>query len=83
MTPLNVSWEEVRQLQSIARCRSLPYSIVQMDQIVQSCETNTVVVRRFGVIKMTVGKWLRCYCEVGIEGLQDVLRPGRAPHLRG
>ena len=80
MPPLVLSDDEVQQLQSIANSRSLPHSIVQRAQIVLACaagETNTAISKRMGLTGMTVGKWRRRYRELGLEGLHDVLRPGR------
>jgi putative transposase len=50
--PLDLSDEEVQQLQSIAYSRSFPHSIVQRAQIVLACaagETNTVISKRMGL----------------------------------
>jgi len=80
MHPLVLSDDEVQQLQALASSRSLPHSIVQHAQIVLDCsagETNTASARRMGLSGMTVGKWRKRYRELGIEGLDDELRPGR------
>jgi putative transposase len=80
MPPLELSEDDVRELQSIANSRSLPHSLVQRAQIVLACgagETNTAIAKRMGVTGMTVGKWRKRYREFGNEGLHDELRPGR------
>ena len=80
MPPLELSEDDVRELQIIANSRSLPHSLVQRAQIVLACgagETNTSIAKRMGVTGMTVGKWRQRYREFGIEGLHDELRPGR------
>ena len=80
MAPLELSVDEVSQLQSLAGSRTLPHSIVQRAQIVLACaagDTNTAVAKRFGVRGSTVGKWRQRYLDQGIEGLHDELRPGR------
>jgi putative transposase len=80
MAPLELSVDEVSQLQSLAGSRTLPHSIVQRAQIVLACaagDTNTAVAKRFAVRGSTVGKWRQRYLDQGIEGLHDELRPGR------
>jgi len=80
MAPLELSVDEVSQLQSLAGSRTLPHSIVQRAQIVLACaagDTNTAVAKRFAVRGSMVGKWRQRYLDQGIEGLHDELRPGR------
>jgi transposase len=40
-------------------------------------ETNTAISKRMGLTGMTVGKWRNRYRELGLEGLNGELRPGR------
>lgn len=80
MPPLELSEDEIQQLQSMAASRSQPLSMLQRARIVLACwagESNTAIARRMGLTVMTVGKWRRRYRELGIEGLLDELRPGR------
>jgi putative transposase len=80
MAPLELSADEISQLQSLAGSRTLPHSIVQRAQLVLACgagETNTAVAKRFRVRGSTVGKWRQRYLDLGIQGLHDELRPGR------
>ena len=80
MPPLLLSEEEVQHLQALAHSRSLPHSIVQRAQIVLACgagESNTAIAKRMGLTGMTVGKWRKRYRGLGLEGLQDELRPDR------
>ncbi len=80
MAPLELSADGVSQLQSLAGSRTWPHSIVQRAQIVLACaagEANTAVAKRFGVRGSTVGRWRQRYLHLGIEGLNDELRPGR------
>ncbi len=80
MPPLVLTEDDLQQLQSIANSRSLPHSFVQRAQIVLACgagETNTSIAKRMGLIGMTVGKWRKRYPDLGLEGLYDLLRPGR------
>ena len=43
--------------------------------------TNTAIAKRMGLTGMTVGKWRKRYRDLVLEGLDNELRPGRAPHL--
>jgi putative transposase len=59
MPPLVLGCVEVQQLHSIATSKSLPYSIIQREQIELACgagETNTTISKRMGMTGMTVGK---------------------------
>ena len=78
--PLDLSDDEVQQLQSLASSRSLPHSIVPRAQIVLACgagETNPAIAKRMGLADMTVGEWRKQYRKLGMEGLHNELRPGR------
>jgi len=80
IAPLVLIDEEIKQLQSIAKSRSLPHSLVQRAQIILACgagTTNKEVAERMGIRNNTVGKWRQRYINLGIEGLHDELRPGR------
>jgi putative transposase len=59
MAPLELSVDELSQLQSLAGSRILPHSIVQRAQIVACAagDTNTAVPKLFAVRASTVGKW--------------------------
>ena len=80
MGPLNLTDDELIKLQSLAGSCLLPHSIVQRAQIVLACasgDTNTIVAKRFGVRGSTEGKWRKRNLDLGLEGLDDELRPGR------
>jgi hypothetical protein len=80
LSPLELSAEEVNQLQSLAGSRTLPHSIVYLAQIVLgrgAGETNTPIAKRMGLTGMTVGTWRKCYRDLGLEGLHDELRPAQ------
>jgi putative transposase len=80
MPPLELSEDEVQQLQALAHSSSLAHPIVQRTQIVLACgasETNTAIAKRMGVKGMTVGKWQKRYRELGLEGLHYELCSGR------
>lgn len=79
MAPLELSADEVIQLQGLAGSRTLPHSIVQCAHIVLACAsgvTNTALAKRFDVPGSTVGKWRQRYHDLGTDGLNDELRPG-------
>ena len=51
IAPIELSADEVSQLQSLAGSRTLPHSIVQRAQIILACaagETNTAMANRIG-----------------------------------
>jgi hypothetical protein len=78
--PLDLSNEEVCQLESLSKSRSLPHGLVQRAQIILECRgggSNASIGKRLGVSHVTVGKWRTRYMEMGIAGLHDELRPGR------
>lgn len=80
VAPIVLSESEEAQLQSLARSRTLPHSLVQRAQIVLACAqgiAGSTVARRLGLTNATVGKWRKRYRERGIGGLHDELRPGR------
>jgi len=80
MPPLVLNDDEVQQLQALSHSRSMPHSIVQRAQIELACgagESNTAIAKQMGLTGMTDGKWRKRYRDVGLEGLQDELRPGR------
>jgi transposase len=77
---VRVSAAEAEQLNSIARSRSLPHSLVRRAQIVvMSAEgiPNQVIAERCRVSVPTISHWRRCWRERGIAGLHGELRPGR------
>ena len=79
-TELNLSTDELQQLQSIARSRSMPAALTLRAKLVLACAegvANSVVAERHGVTPATVGKWRRRFVERRITGLHDELRPGQ------
>ena len=80
VAPIMLSASEESELQSLARSRTLPHSLVLRAQMVLACAEGvpgSTVARRLGVTNTTVGKWRKRYREQGIPGLHDELRPGR------
>jgi putative transposase len=79
-SPLELSADEVNQLQSLAGARTLPHSIVYRAQIVLgrgAGETNMPIAKRMGLTGMTVGTWRKYYRELGLVGHHDELRPAQ------
>jgi len=78
--PLSLSDEERFQLESIAGSRSLPHGLVIRAQIVLMAangQSNSLIADKLHLSKPTVGIWRQRYLEHGIQGLHDVLKPGR------
>jgi putative transposase len=79
-TAVGVSSAEREQLDSIARSRSLPHSLVRRARIVlMSADgiSNAIIAERCGVSVPTISHWRRCWRERGVGGLHGELRPGR------
>ena len=77
---VKVSSAEREQLDSIARSRSLPHSLVRRARIVlMSAEgvSNGIIAERCGVSVPTISHWRRRWRERGVAGLHGELRPGR------
>ena len=75
-----VSADELGQLRSIARSRSLPHSLVRRSRIVlMSAEgkSNQAIAGACGVSVPTISHWRRCWRDRGVAGLHGELRPGR------
>ena len=71
---------ERAQLDSIARSRSLPHSLVRRARIVlMSADgvSNRIIAERCGVSVPTISHWRRRWRERGVAGLHGELRPGR------
>ena len=76
---LEVTDNERKQLESIARSRSVPAALNQRAKIVLACAVgtpNSDVAQRFRISRPTVGKWRSRFIEKRIVGLYDELRPG-------
>jgi len=79
-TALVISESERSQLQSLARSRSLPHSLVRRARIVLLSAdgmSNRAVARKCGVSAPVVSLWRRRYQRDGVAGLHGELRPGR------
>jgi putative transposase len=77
---VKVSSAEREELDSIARSRSLPHSLVRRARIVlMSADgvSNGIIAERCGVSVPTVSHWRRRWRECGVAGLHGELRPGR------
>lgn len=79
-TELQMTADELQQLQSIARSRSMPAAFTLRAKLILACAegaANSVVAEQFGVGAHTVGKWRRRFLTRRIAGLHDELRPGQ------
>ncbi len=79
LKPLTLSDEVRAQLESMARSRSLPHAHVRRAKIVLMSDeglTNQQIGQHLGLSGASVGKWRRRFCEQGLMGLYDELRPG-------
>jgi transposase len=71
--------EQREQLERIAKSRSLPAGLVARARIIlMSAEATKVqIAQTLGISRTTVAKWQHRFCEGGVTGLYDELRPGR------
>jgi putative transposase len=79
-SPLILSDEEKKQLESIVRSRSLPYGLVTRAQIIlldAQSFSNRVIAEKVGLSVQSVCKWRQRYLQHGLSGLYDEIRPGR------
>lgn len=77
---LEVSPQARKELESLARSRSLPAGLVQRARIVLRCDdglTNRQVAEELATSRQTVGKWRERFRTQGLMGLYDERRPGR------
>jgi transposase len=68
------------ELESLSRRATAPHRMVLRARIVLLATGdagNSEIPRRLGICEDTARKWRRRYCEKGLEGLSDALRPGR------
>ena len=79
LEPLNLSDEVRAQLESMARSRSMSHALVRRAKIVLMSDrghTNQQIGQQLGLSGASVGKWRRRFCQQGLMGLYDELRPG-------
>jgi len=79
MLALELSDDERKQLESIARSRSVPVALNQRAKIVLACaegKSNGEVAEKFRVSRPTVGKWRSRFVADRFPGLYDELRSG-------
>ena len=79
LEPLNLSDEVRAQLESMTRSRSMSHALVRRAKIVLMSDrghTNQQIGKQLGLSGASVGKWRRRFCQQGLMGLYDELRPG-------
>jgi putative transposase len=78
--PIVLAEEQNKQLTSLAQSRALPHGLVQRAKIILHAAeglSNTEIAERLKMSKPSVGKWRQRYLDMGIQGLEESLRPGR------
>lgn len=78
--PVLLSEENLVQLKTIAKSRSLPHSLVVRARIVLMAAdgaSNTAIAQKLDLSQQAVCLWRKRYLEQGIQGLHDELKPGR------
>lgn len=78
--PVVLTAESRRQLESVARSRTLPHGLVTRAQIVLSAAgglANNAIAKKLNTSQQSVCLWRKRYLEHGIQGLHDELKPGR------
>ena len=79
-TPIILSDEEQKQLQSIVRSRSLPHGLVTRARIVllaSQGSSNKNIAEKVGLSPQSVCKWRQRFVHHGFDGLYDEMRAGR------
>jgi putative transposase len=79
VVPVTLSSSERQELEGIARSRSMPHALVTRAHIVLLAadgSNNTMIAKRLGLSKPTVGLWRQRYQRQRLQGLYDELRPG-------
>ncbi len=78
LKPLNISEQVRAQLESMARSRSMSHALVRRAKIVLMSDkglSNQQIAQQLGLSGASVGKWRRRFCEEGLMGPYDELRP--------
>jgi len=79
---VSLTEEQRRELTHYTRATTIPAGLARRARIVLLAAEGTPIreiVRRVGVQRNIVRKWLDRFRDRGIEGLEDLPRPGRAP----
>ena len=78
--PLILDEEQRMQLKALSHSRTVPHGLVERANIVllaAAGKSNTEISERLHLSKPCVGKWRQRYLDLGIQGLDEALRPGR------
>lgn len=79
LEPIILSAETKKQLESMARSRSVSHGLVRRAKIILMAAgglNNMTVAQRMGLSNYTVGIWRQRFVKQGLMGLYDELRPG-------
>lgn len=77
---IELSEEDRIELTKLSRSRTARAAIVQRSQMILAMAEgapNSVLVERFGTSSTTLTRWRKRFCERGVAGLGDELKPGR------
>ena len=75
---LEITTEELAQLEGWARRRSATHALVQRSRIILECANGTAcraVAAKYGMTPQTVTKWCRRFAKLRLAGLLDAARP--------
>jgi len=78
--PLVLDEEQRMQLVTLSHSRSVPHGLVERANVILFAAqgiSNTEISERLHLSKPCVGKWRQRYLDLGIQGLDEALRPGR------
>lgn len=79
---IELTADELAQLQHMARCYTSPYFLVMRAKVVLLAAegmTNDEIGSRLDMPRQVVSKWRKRFFEERVAGLHDLPRPGRPP----
>jgi putative transposase len=77
--PIDLSQDVKKQIQSIARSRTLPYGLVRRAQIILMAAeglSNKTIAQNIDLSAAVVGMWRKRFIQQGLMGLYDEPKPG-------
>ena len=79
-TKIQLSWEQLCELDRCARSRNLAVRTVERAKIILGVTTGMTtkeIAAQVGVVRQTVARWQSRFLKQGIKGLEDAPRTGR------